>query len=1104
MAAGNTKDASSSKSAKAKDAFVLDQGPADHATGLDEKIEQRRAHEEAAKKALFGYALVDIVNDPPYWRQWNKRNLNEAQSQALLQSFLVSGCDRFNPKYSISIIVKKGYVAEESYSSNLELREELPVLKLKSKLPPQYQLKGASGQHRAHAMVLWVDMQQTELNRLRKDANKIENRPASGLTPEEIKEYNEQIRPRIHRLEGTLKLKGCWLAFLYDEDILPKRTVMSMARNEIRHEYKETPEEGLVQLYSEMMLIENPGLRSPVHPQVTKGTPWKQYELLCMDYTRKVVQYFIEGGDHFMNERHFRLGRFHDEMLSSYGGILAYYVIKLEERLRLCFNDVDFSEAQFADLYDRLKDKATRQEAVTEAKAVLRSLKRAQPLDNTLTINHRNSLDEVFVKHFGELTSVSHRIADSSCSEYATAFAQYQADVQTKLNAVTKTLEETNALSLFSNVEQQAIRQAPAKARLIMHPDLGNPMLDFSDLPFMTKSFYSILKRNFRSIENAIREVSLWWSPYVALAAAHPRSWMPGSPSADMIRAIMGYPAFQSGERHDAVSEILHTFLDSYGQYIHLEGELSQIDIPTRPLKQIELAKLFGCNDEEEKAHKSNGAKAAKKGRGKSKKQNVEAEEDEYGEHIPIGDEGSDEEDMPIGISKTEQAKRTEERNKRKALLANRKTAINSEVATAAGILQASPKPEGNLAVLFDQPWSRSSKLSSRVPPDQFRGQETLAFHTYEWNNKFGSSRGRHLENIARIVIFEQAVVNYYRKPLLLNPESAAPSIRFLMEQLTRQYIITQHAGSVQSLLGPTGLQLPQLPSFVWPDRLCYDESAVYVRYQLEEELIRAKQVVARAHQAKELQNVINTLMNSRITWDDDYGLAEAREPPPLDEDIFNALQRLISAAQVNAYRQRFPEKARQITRQMTIPADEKLLVSYRGSATKSGVKLKHSSGKSQFELLSQEEVKLDVTKPSSRDDPQVGEQNDAEDNGGDDRDDSLRNGNEDVSSAGEGDSPTNGGVDQTTPCDDSANAREEDNDPRAAAIVQPGLVPVPAQLSWKRPPKRAAPDLISSHDKPVRSSSTNNKKRRKRTPNDEQIEVSESEIVIGNAHQFV
>lgn len=94
-----------------------------------------------------------------------------------------------------------------------------------------------------------------------------------------------------------------------------------MARNEIRHEYKETPEEGLVQLYNDMILIENPDLRYPVHPHVTKGTPWKQYELLYMDYTRKVIQYFIEGREHFMNERQFRLGRFHDEMLSSYGGV---------------------------------------------------------------------------------------------------------------------------------------------------------------------------------------------------------------------------------------------------------------------------------------------------------------------------------------------------------------------------------------------------------------------------------------------------------------------------------------------------------------------------------------------------------------------------------------------------------------------------------------------------------------------------------------------------------------------------------------------------------------------------------------------------------------
>ena len=357
--------------------------------------------------------------------------------------------------------------------------------------------------------------------------------------------------------------------------------------------------------------------------------------------------------------------------------------------------------------------------------------------------------------------------------------------------------------------------------------------------------------------------------------------------------------SFEGVSRHTTLRlQILHTFLDSYARYLHLEDELSHIDIPTQPLKQTELTKLFGCNDaKEEKVKKVETAKTSAKGRGKNKRRDDEDVEDEEREQIPIADESSEEEEdeMPIGISKTEQAMRTEARNKKKTLLIDRKTAIKDEATIAANILQASPKPEGKLAVLFDQPWSRASKLSSLVLPDQFRGQKTLAFHTYEWNHKSGSSRGRHLDNIARIVIFEQAVVDYYRKPLLLNPNSSAPSIRFLMEQLTKQYIIKQHTGDVQYRLGPTGLQPPQLPLFTWPDQLRCNEHAMYAQYDLAEELINAKQLITRAHQTKDLQNMINMLTNSRITWDDNYGLAESHEPPPLDKDVFDALQMLVS-----------------------------------------------------------------------------------------------------------------------------------------------------------------------------------------------------------------
>lgn len=71
---------------------------------------------------------------------------------------------------------------------------------------------------------------------------------------------------------------------------------------------------------------------------------------------------------------------------------------------------------------------------------------------------------------------------------------------------------------------------------------------------------------------------------------------------------------------------------------------------------------------------------------------------------------------------------------------------------------------------------------------------------------------------------------------------------------------------------------------------------------------------------------------------------------------------------QVNAYRQRFPEKARSITRKTTIPADQLLLVSYRGSASNNGLKLKRGGGISEFEFLSYKEVESNATEPSAED----------------------------------------------------------------------------------------------------------------------------------------
>lgn len=202
---------------KASDGFHLDQGPLAASTGLDAKAAQVQKHEKAAHAAIIGYARFDIMQTPLRFGDWNKRKLELAEAKRLAESFVVNGCQRFNAKHFMPLIIKKEYCKEGTYANNPDLEEQLPLLTLTADIPRKYIIRAASGQHRLKALREWLDIKKTEHAAVKRQLEKIQKKPQDALTEEDTKRHNSELKAHVDGLEKLLSLDGQWGVALYDE-----------------------------------------------------------------------------------------------------------------------------------------------------------------------------------------------------------------------------------------------------------------------------------------------------------------------------------------------------------------------------------------------------------------------------------------------------------------------------------------------------------------------------------------------------------------------------------------------------------------------------------------------------------------------------------------------------------------------------------------------------------------------------------------------------------------------------------------------------------------------------------------------------------------------
>jgi hypothetical protein len=338
--------------------------------------------------------------------------------------------------------------------------------------------------------------------------------------------------------------------------------------------------------------------------------------------------------------------------------------------------------------------------------------------------------------------------------------------------------------------------------------------------------------------------------------------------------------------------QIISSIFEMFPEFLNMEGQLANINIPRRVTKQRELQMVFGIADDGKERKRS-----AQKGKKRGKKSDDEDDDDD-----------DDDKETDDELEHEEGGEGTDSRTHRKERLRQKEQAridnLRAEAVDAQKILNSGTKLTSVKHYNLYQPRSRESSISTDAVDQAFRGQNLISFHTYEWSATTSGSRARRMRVLACIAILEQTVINAYRIGLLDDDRGGAAAIRLAIQDNTEKYRVVRPTSrkklSKLTLEGAgTAVQLtPDHVNLTWPDHI-HDVVVPQVDFDLEVELRSHKRDFLRVSQAHQAQNIINLVQNSRIAWEDTTGVVELRDCPPLRPQVQDALEVLIKVSRI-------------------------------------------------------------------------------------------------------------------------------------------------------------------------------------------------------------
>ncbi|KIJ57929.1 hypothetical protein HYDPIDRAFT_34670, partial [Hydnomerulius pinastri MD-312] len=671
------------------------------------------------------------------------------------------------------------------------------------------------------------------------------------------------------------------------------------------------------------------------------SNPGKQYQLLGLDYANKLFQHLLHPStNHYIHSSICKLSTLHSDLISPFGGLLSVLVMDMEDRLRMCFNEVILKEEDVDEIIELMSSEVESDAWRSGSKRreqIMRELRNAPTVFDAIGDSLRHSLDLIFVEHLQHKDVRAH-FGNTSHDSWMAAYWSYVPDVIREVDDCIQILHDNDAYQSLSGATKITHDNAKAKFKLILRT-IGWDN-EPNALPFMTASVWGVLKDIFSQLPLSIVEVSSWFSNLIQSAPAM-RSWSIGSASADAIRAIMACPDIEAERMGSAVRDFVYGMVVLLPALCEMEQQILALGLPKRILVQKDLLKSFGIVEKTGKRAASATATATAAVVAEDENENEEENED-------ADEDGEEDEDEDMDARASQKRQLTLLSREVEVIVGAMKSGGKSRPKVRQGSSRNPQTPEDGARPDFMEPWSGTSKLQPGSH-ETIRVASVLNAVTFNWSTDDSHSNKRLRRTIACMALQEHCINREFRAVLLDDTYGAAAHIRAVLERrLEFEFKHGQGAkeppkldvdgrskgkGKGKARVGQQDKRGDAMRVYAWPDGIKFDSPrAANMSFSSYDPNNKYRKKVIFDTQIRSVQNLVNSIQRVQCAFLDGNVDLRLTKRPPLHPEVVFCIRNLVDALSNNAYVHREPLISHSKTFEPDgVPEDQRLPIAIRG-----------------------------------------------------------------------------------------------------------------------------------------------------------------------------
>ncbi|KAF8121159.1 hypothetical protein EV363DRAFT_1187245 [Boletus edulis] len=856
------------KAAKGKKVKDVDGGGRGDTRAEDEVSEKLQELEERARAAFLGFARTDLFKRNLTFGKYNPRQLSGNQRRKLYDSFKSGGLQRFSVNNAIPLIISAGDVVAESVctldTKTIAKRDgsHLPWLQLKNDgrvgENSGTEIVAAGGRHRRGALDDWFSDRKRGLVTVERELSDLQAQMKNDVESVSADELKRAL-DRVIQANAVVAMSGSWVVEVYNQDLVDDELGIHLSSNQRLYVYAETAEEGVIQTFKILISSKQDWKNIPV---VTGLRPtsnrYRINALLTQDFVWRLFLSLLGiTSTHYIHSDIFKISSLTTNLISPHGGILAAASIFLEDRLRMCFNAIEWDAAKVREMMEIVDEDPGngKDEEVTAATTYLyRCIKRlasATPLMDSIQDEMRDTIESVYKKHLGSDNKWRYFGTDDAL--WKTGYVQYTNEVLEELTGiVTENLVCEEHRDAPDDMKK-AWKDCVSKATLVLMIKGAPDHAEF--MPFMSVSVWKDMNEQLSRVPKALTEYSSWFSPLLYCQKIVGRKWKVTSATADMLRGIAGHPDIADNSVLRAQKIVVWMLFSQFGALLRMEECIGNVAMPPRPefLPTLREHMLLDGPKKVDSPWKSPEPMVVERGK----------------------DEGAD-----IVVRKE----------------------LNMEVHVVDEYIKnrVSAKWTQQNDVLWLSRWYRTTPIEP-IPKEVYRTLPLIAYHTHSFGKTKEKSEARWRKETIIAAIFEYCAIQRYRVPLLTADNSPASFLRVITESL-----LTCALNDGKGIVLPDGSRV-----ITWPDAIAFDReraSRPKTVFNISRENERSTTILTKRLHTEWIQKVVRSVESCPVAWPIVAGeYLEVGKPRAVSRDIAVILDDLILGLVNNGVRHRDP-----------------------------------------------------------------------------------------------------------------------------------------------------------------------------------------------------